>query len=553
MLGVVAVRQWLVHRGAAAAWAAATFGLLAGVALVGRLVAPNEEATPPDWFTKILLVLIALFPYLLHRFASSFARPSRRLEWAAGGLTGAIVVASLVAPHFPAPEEARPAWVTGYLVLLIVQWSVLLVTVAARLWRGGRGQPTVCRRRMRVLALASTGLMIAIIVSGLAPTDSRANWLSVVVQSLVLVSAVAFMIGLAPPRPLRAVWRQPEEDAAREVIGQLMSATERKDVLDQLLPYGAAMVGARSATLVDGSGNVLGAYELPIQADDPRNGGSRRGPNSTGADGSPSIRIPLRSGTLVVEASSYTPLFGREEVDLVRSLGSLADLALQRCELMAREREFIADAAHELRTPLTTMSAVAATFASHWREMSPEQVDESVDALGRQGERARVLISNLLDLAKLERGDPDIRLEPVSVAVAVKQTLEVAPEPEGKTVEVNVEDHVKVLADPDRFEQVLSNLLTNAYRYGGDHISIDAEVSGDDVVVTVRDDGPGVAEDLVPNIFQPLTRGRDSRGVGSGLGLAIVSRIVEAFGGRISCEPNDPRGARFIIRLRRAD
>jgi signal transduction histidine kinase len=255
----------------------------------------------------------------------------------------------------------------------------------------------------------------------------------------------------------------------------------------------------------------------------------------------------------VVEASSYTPLFGREEVDLVRSLGSLADLALQRCDLMARERQFIADAAHELRTPLTTMSAVAGTFAAHWRQMSPEQVDESVDALGRQGERARILISNLLDLAKLERGDPDIRLEPVSVAIAVKQTLETAPEPEGKAVEVNVEDHVKVLADPDRFEQVLSNLLTNAYRYGGEHITIDAGVSGDEVVVTVRDDGPGVAEDLVPNIFQPLTRGRDSRGVGSGLGLAIVSRIVGAFGGRISCEPNEPRGARFTIRLRRAD
>ena len=252
-----------------------------------------------------------------------------------------------------------------------------------------------------------------------------------------------------------------------------------------------------------------------------------------------------RAASIKVTAEPAAAIAGADVVntDVWTSMGQEAET----------ERRLRAFAGTGVLGGLTTMSAVAATFASHWREMSPEQVDESIDALGRQGERARVLISNLLDLAKLERGDPDIRLEPVSVAVAVKQTLETAPEPEGKTVEVNVEDHVKVLADPGRFEQVLSNLLTNAYRYGGEHIKIDAGVSGEEVVVTVRDDGPGVAEDLVPNIFQPLTRGRDARGVGSGLGLAIVSRIVGAFGGRISCEPNDPRGARFTIRLRRAD
>jgi signal transduction histidine kinase len=546
------VRQWRRHRGATAAWAAATFGLLAGVSLLGRLVAPNDDATPADWVAKILLIVLACFPYFLYRFAASFTRPSRKLEWIAGGLTGAIVVASLVAPHFPGPNEARPTWVTAYMVLLVVQWSVLLVTVAARLWRGGRGQPTVSRRRTRVLALASTGLMIAIIVSGLAPADSRATSVSVLVQSLVLVSAVSFMIGLAPPRSLRVAWRQPEQDAAREVIGELMSATERKDVLKHLLPYGAAMVGARSATLVDAKGDVLGSYDLPTQEGDTRDVGSTGLRGDSSSAGPPSIRIPLQSGTLVVEASSYTPFFGREEVDLVRSLGSLADLAIQRCDLIAREREFIADAAHELRTPLTTMSGVAATFAMGWNKLSTEQIQDSIDALGRQGERARTLIENLLNLAKLERGAIEIKLEPVAVGVAVKRALETAPEPEGKMVEAQIEDLVTVLADPDRLEQVFTNLLTNAYRYGGEHIRIESALSNDEVVLTVSDDGPGVPEDLIPHIFQPLTRGRDSRGLGSGLGLAIVQRLVHAFGGKITCEPGQQHGARFTVRLRQA-
>jgi signal transduction histidine kinase len=548
----VAVRQWRIHRGATAGWAAATFGLLAGVALLGRLIAPNDDTTPADWVAKILLVLLAFFPYFLYRFAASFTRPSRLLEWVAGGLTGGIVLASVFAPHFPSPDEARPAWVTAYLVLLIVQWSVLLVTVAARLWRGGRGQPTVSRKRMRVLAFASTGLMIAIIVSGLSPNDSNVNTLSLVVQSLVLVSAAAFMIGLAPPRTLRVAWRQPDEDAAREVIGQLMRATERKDVLDQLLPYGAAMVGARSASLVDPAGNVLGAYELPNSDGDSHNGDAPRAGSYPSHPRSPAITIPLQSGTLVVEASSYTPFFGREEVDLVRSLGGLADLALQRCDLMAREREFVADAAHELRTPLTTMSAVAATFAAHWNELSAEHIQESIDALERQGERARILIENLLDLAKLERGTTEIRLEPVAVGIVVKRALETAPEPQGKTVEVEVDDLGSVLADPHRLQQVFTNLLTNAYRYGGKRIRIESEMLPNEVVLTVADDGPGVPKDLIPHIFQPFTRGRDSRGLGSGLGLAIVHRLVDAFGGKITCEAGQPNGARFNVRLRRA-
>jgi two-component sensor histidine kinase len=393
--------------------------------------------------------------------------------------------------------------------------------------------------------------MIAIIVSGLAPSDENVNALSVVVQSLVLVSAVAFMIGLAPPRALRVAWRQPDQDAAREVIGELMRATERKEVLDQLLPYGAAMVGARSASLVDAAGNVLGAYHLPVQNGDSPNGDAPPVERHPSVAGSPSISIPLQSGTLVVEASRYTPFFGREEVDLVRSLGSLADLALERCDFLARERQFIADAAHELRTPLTTMSAVAATFAAHWNQLSAEHIRESIDALERQGERARVLIENLLDLAKLERGTTEIRLEPVPVGVAVKRALETAPEPQGKTVEVEVDDQSSVLADPDRLQQVFTNLLTNAYRYGGKRIRIESAMMPNEVVVSVADDGPGVPKDLIPHIFQPFTRGRDSRGVGSGLGLAIVKRLVEAFGGRITCEPARPSGARFEVRLRR--
>ncbi len=215
---------------------------------------------------------------------------------------------------------------------------------------------------------------------------------------------------------------------------------------------------------------------------------------------------------------------------------------------------FIGNAAHELRTPLTTIAGLGETLAKNFDVMARTDIEDAFAAMARQGERARVLISNLLDLSNLEGGRVDFTMVGVDLEPLIRRVLEVAPPPDGKTVTVGLSGdlNLTVRADAARLEQVMTNLLVNAYRYGGTTIQIDAVPKGDRVVISITDDGGGVALELAPTLFEPFTRGKDANVVrGSGIGLALCRRIVTDMDGNIWYEAVSPRGAGFHVSLGR--
>ncbi|HEV8628374.1 MAG TPA: PAS domain S-box protein [Acidimicrobiia bacterium] len=221
----------------------------------------------------------------------------------------------------------------------------------------------------------------------------------------------------------------------------------------------------------------------------------------------------------------------------------------ERKRLEALRDEFITNAAHELRTPLATLAGLAEVLANHLPEMTPDVVDHSLAALQRQGERASVLVANLLDLSRLEGGRTQFTHEPVHMAGAVKRALATAPAPDATTVEISIAPGLLVMADAVRLEQIFTILLTNAYRHGGRRIRVDGEGKEGWAVASVSDDGPGVPADLVPKLFDPFTRGTQAQSHGgSGIELALCRRLVHAFGGDVWYEPAQP-GARFVFRL----
>jgi PAS domain S-box-containing protein len=222
----------------------------------------------------------------------------------------------------------------------------------------------------------------------------------------------------------------------------------------------------------------------------------------------------------------------------------------ERKQLEAARDQFIHHAAHELRTPLATLAALSETLALRIDEMSKENVTEALAALSRQGKRASTLVANLLDLSQLERDQDDVRLSSVDLAQAMSRVMEGAPAPSGTTVSIEIDRGFTVTADPVQLERVLTNLLTNAYRYGGDHVRVLAKRNAEDVVIDFADNGEGVPWNLVDTIFDPFVRGRTAGEVGgSGVGLALCRRIVEAFGGSIWYDATGP-GAHFKFRLR---
>jgi PAS domain S-box-containing protein len=214
--------------------------------------------------------------------------------------------------------------------------------------------------------------------------------------------------------------------------------------------------------------------------------------------------------------------------------------------------QFIANAAHELRTPITAMVGFAALLDKRRDEMSEKELDTVSGALNRQGDRLRVLVANLLDITRLQQGKLPMELEQLPLDDVLEGVLESNPAPEGKSVAVHLDDHLTVVADRLRLEQIVTNLLTNAYRYGGRSINVHAQADDEQVTVSVDDNGGGVPRDLVPSLFEPFSRGEDSSRVGgSGLGLAIVRMMARAQGGDVWYEAGNGTGARFAFTLKR--
>jgi PAS domain S-box-containing protein len=682
ILGVVATAQWLKRRNEATAWLAATFGVLAVVVVVGRLIPQDSNSAVVDWVVKIEIAVLVLFPYFLYRFMGSLiGRPKRWIYWLATGLTAAVIVFTFTLSSFPDQGEPRTPAVQAFIFLLIAQWVFLLTIVAARLWRGGRDQPTVTRRRMKTMSLGSIGLAIALILAGFAPADQRVNVLQIAISLLGIASGPLFLLGFATPAFVRASWRKTEEQKFREAELGLMEALRPAQVAEALLPHVSELIGGRSI-LLDKDGEPLGIYDLePHEA--AGLAAEIKGTASTveqqSAEGA-ILSVPMKSGWLAVQASPFTPFFGRDESEMLHNLALLTDLALGRIELSQREArlqeqlleaqsiarigswewnlqtdertwsdemyriygldpatfdpttgnaaqwvhpddrarvqevteravaekqsfsnefrvvtpagepvvvfargkmvidasgepvkvigtvqditarkrqetlrdQFIANAAHELRTPMTTLLGLTNMLATNRDRLNEAQVDEAYDVVVRAGDRLTALINNLLDLTKLQQGAIALHLEPVPIAQVSREIVEATPPPEGVSVEVEIPEDLVGVTDPERFDQVVSNLLTNAYRYGGPEIVVKGEAKNGSVLVSISDNGPGVDEKLIPRMFDPFARGQGSGEVGgSGLGLAIVKMLVEASNGEIWYE-NNGRGARFTIRLQKS-
>jgi PAS domain S-box-containing protein len=231
-----------------------------------------------------------------------------------------------------------------------------------------------------------------------------------------------------------------------------------------------------------------------------------------------------------------------------RAIGIAEDIT-QRKQLEAFRSRFIAEAAHELRTPVAAINGFVQLLSKGDDAFSGEQKADLFDSIVRQSDRLRRLINDLLDLSRLDRG-VSLDLEEVKVAATIDTVIEATPPPQGKNLHLEVPPDLVATADPLRLEQMLTNLLVNAYRHGGDDIKLEGRASDDEVIIRVTDDGPGLPEEVTERLFEPFVRGTDSPG-GLGLGLALTARFAEACGGNLKYADDD-EGSTFILSLHNA-
>ncbi len=212
----------------------------------------------------------------------------------------------------------------------------------------------------------------------------------------------------------------------------------------------------------------------------------------------------------------------------------------------ARERRFTADVAHELRTPLTALVGEASLLAEHLEGM-PVESRRPAELLIADVGRLRRLVENLMAISRFDAGHESIQAETVDLAALVSATVQ-ARGWDGR-VHLAVEE-VVITSDPRRLEGIVANLVGNALEHGGDSVAVRVGREGNGAVVEVADDGPGIAPEHLPHLFERFYKADPARSSGgTGLGLAIAQENARLLGGRIEVWSAVGQGARFTLRL----
>lgn len=212
----------------------------------------------------------------------------------------------------------------------------------------------------------------------------------------------------------------------------------------------------------------------------------------------------------------------------------------------------ISTVSHELRSPLTSVKGYTSLMLSRWERLKDEQKITMLEQVHHDADRVTRLVTELLDISRLETGRLVLRRQMVDLAGLASTVVEKVklgiPELDC-TVSFGA-DVPHVYADPDKVEQVLTNLVENAAKYGSPKgMTVTGELDGDAVAIAVTDTGEGIPAEDLPRVFTKFFRRDHGRPTGTGLGLWISQGLVEAHGGHLSAASELGHGSTFRFTL----
>jgi len=230
--------------------------------------------------------------------------------------------------------------------------------------------------------------------------------------------------------------------------------------------------------------------------------------------------------------------------------------AQQRARLERSRADLVSTVAHELRSPLTSVKGFTATLLAKWGRFTDDQKRVMLETVNADADRVTRLITELLDVSRIESGRMEIHRQLVSIPERVEKIVA------GRVAAGDAPDRFRVVVlpglpetwlDADKVDQILGNLIENAVRHGAGTVTVVVEPlqatdvligrGTEGVAVSVRDEGDGVAPEMVSRVFRQFWRAK--RRGGAGLGLYIVKGLVEAHGGTITVQRAPGGGAEF--------
>lgn len=276
-----------------------------------------------------------------------------------------------------------------------------------------------------------------------------------------------------------------------------------------------------------------------------------------------SVADPLGKMAGAAEAialGNYDQQLSPQGPDEVRRVAnSFNTMAAQVKSARQVQRDFVANVSHDLKTPITSIGGWSQALLDGTADTAAEQ-QRAAETIHDEAQRMSRMVSELLDLTRIETGQLQLGRQPLDIGQVltdVQRNLSVRAQEKGIDFTLDVMPTLPVIGDPDRLTQVFTNLTDNALTYTplGGQVRLTARTyDGQWVEGIIQDNGPGIAADELPRIFERFyqvekSRARGDGRRGSGLGLAIVRELVEAHGGQVFAFSRPGRGTTFTVRL----
>jgi signal transduction histidine kinase len=572
VLTAYTVRDWIRNRKRAQALVALSICLLTAVTLLNDL---DIEMGHSARLVTILIVFTFLgagYALLLLRNAFVPLKPrTLRILTAVLAVT-ALLGIFLSAPNRPGikPSLAEQVYTTAYGLI----WIACVAEPLVRFYRSARGRAAVQRARLRALSLGYAGIILVLIVNIGALLAAGQPGVQLVIDLVSLGIVPMLYASFAPPRWLRVVWRQHEEQAlSRGTQDLLLASPDAETLADRALDWAIRLVGADGGFIAEAGEKMLATRGLePAEAaalagalaSRPERGLVRVGPDRTAI----ALPLPLKNGdgTMAVVTGPFTPLFSLDEVERLRQYAVATTSAIDRVLLVEAMRQSTAElarsnraleefayvASHDLQEPLRTLAGYVQLLRRRYQGKLDGDADEFIEFASDGAVRMQALVNDLLAYSRAGAHGAEFReTDCENVLRDALSNLRAAIEESGAHVTHN--RLPTLMGDPAQITQLFQNLIANAIKFRGSEqprIQVGAEPEERGWRFEVRDNGIGIPpehRERVFSLFQRLHTREEYPG--TGIGLALCRRIVERHHGTIWVESLPGQGSRFFFTL----
>src|SRR6202171_3670062 len=532
------------------------------------LLAPTLGGSAPESqaLTDVALVLFLLSGYALVMFRDSFIPLTARTR---GLITAGMVLVGVlgIAVQLPSdPQRASAPLQAITLTAVVAVWALCILEPIVRFWIAARGRHAVEAARLRALRLRYAVILFVVMLGTFAPSLGVVTPL---VTDLITLAVVPILyVSFAPPTWLRRFWRQPEEDAFRGALHDLLLySPDRRTLAQRALGWAQRLVGGESAFVIDSDRSILAARGM--EADEAQQIAARNDFLSVAGQSHQPWRkdhmliVPLDlekgRGAIVIVSGRLTPIFGDDELNRLVQYAASITAGLDRVSLSLRihaleraKSDFLNIASHELRGPMTIIKGYLTMLeGGSLGELSPK-ANSVLPLLISKSDEINWMLEQMVETSRLEEGRLELNKKDSDVVEVTDMAIDgVKLLLRGHDLKLDEPaEPLEADIDPDRFQMVVRNLLSNAAKYSPSGSEIVVRIARNEAMATVSviDQGVGISVEDQAKLFTRFGRVKTTQHVqGTGLGLWLSGEIARMHDGDLTVQSVVGRGSTFIL------